>query len=307
MFNLMKFAEENQPKAVKSPESYESQLRANADSNGVEDVGLKTTAKQLAKQHWEEKADSLSTTEAQMDEVHVKAAEMITERLLEDLESEVGYKRDSELFTQNVRPIDLMNQAQEQEHLKAYKAAEQKDRDTSFWDKYVDHTLGGLAGKQIDRMGPSQLANHPDRFGKLPTEAAELLKKTPKVEELVTASLRDMDAMLFHVFYKAASEGRDLNAEERSIVDTVSVDKQELLGKLAARERFSFDEPLPHGTRVCLLQDTPNEEHEFLPKYTEGVVQGDLGEDGKHVVKVPGKGVVRMEPAGLTKVKGRRG
>ncbi len=97
------------------------------------------------------------------------------------------------------------------EHSDAYKKAEAASKaDTEFWDKYVGDQLEGTM-KNISNNLPgsaSQLQNAPDRF------------KGEKVDKMVMASMKDADAMLFHIYAKASKENRGLTDEEQQqIVD----------------------------------------------------------------------------------------
>ena len=89
------------------------------------------------------------------------------------------------------------------------------DADTKFWDK----TFGK---EESIALAPSQLHNHPDRVGKL---TPENVANDPQLKEMVIASLKDADAMLFHIYHTAAINKRELNTVEQSLVDGISQDK----------------------------------------------------------------------------------
>ena len=99
------------------------------------------------------------------------------------------------------------------EHSDAYKKAEAASKaDTEFWDKYVGNQLegAGMPTKVPNNIpgSASQLQNAPDRF------------KGEKIDKMVMASIKDADAMLFHIYAKASQENRGLTDEEQQqIVD----------------------------------------------------------------------------------------
>lgn len=97
------------------------------------------------------------------------------------------------------------------EQADAYKKSENSSKsDTEFWDKYVGVQLEGNM-KKIDNNIPgsaSQLQNAPGRF------------KGEKINKMVMASMKDADAMLFHIYATVSKENRNLTKEEQQqIVD----------------------------------------------------------------------------------------
>ena len=146
------------------------------------------------------------TTEGQIDDSDVPA----------DLPKRTGEDKHDQL------PINLLGEVREKERAKAYEKATVKDADTEKWDKLlgVDEPL---------KSAPSQLANHEDRFSRLTTDD---VLKNKNVKDLVMASMRDADAMLYFIYHKAASEGRKLNEKEQSLVDGITSDKTRLASML---------------------------------------------------------------------------
>lgn len=105
-----------------------------------------------------------------------------------------------------VMDINVESRKYMDEQSDAYKKAENAGRaDTEFWDKYVGVQLEGTM-KKIDNNIPvsgSQLQNAPHRF------------KGEKINKMVMASLKDADAMLFHIYATASKENRGLTKEEQ--------------------------------------------------------------------------------------------
>jgi len=110
-----------------------------------------------------------------------------------------------------VMDINVESRKYVDEQSDAYKKAEKASKaNTEFWDKYVGVQLEGTM-KNVSNNVPasgSQLQNHPDRF------------KGENINKMVMASIKDADAMLFHIYATAASASRDLTKEEeQQIVD----------------------------------------------------------------------------------------
>ena len=195
------------------------QLASQTESQGTSIDGLKNTEKLIDGVRGNK--DLIDTTEVQLDGTRTKLNEEdgIEKRL------EASKQREGDV-SPLVSPLAALNHAQEDERTKEWKKA-QKSRDTDFWDKYTGTDVKGLIPKSRGKGGESQLPNHPDRFSKLTTDPKSV--GNIKVKEMVTASLKDADAMLLHVFYTAAAERRDLTAKEKSVVAGINDAKIRLL------------------------------------------------------------------------------
>jgi hypothetical protein len=121
-------------------------------------------------------------------------------------------------------PLAALNATQEAEHVRAYNEASLPRDDTSFWDKYIGVQLENGLGKQPNAVpeSGSQLQNQYDRLKSVKVD------DLGKVKEMVMASLKDADAMLFFIYHKAAQEGRSLTAEETALVNGITNDKVKL-------------------------------------------------------------------------------
>ena len=110
-------------------------------------------------------------------------------------------------------PINVLEEKAHQEKIKAFKNNTLKS-DTEFWDEFV-------TSSDVE-PSPSQLHNHTDRFKNLSDE--DILKNTG-VKKMVVASLQDADAMLYHIYRTAASEGREPTKQEIALIDGITADK----------------------------------------------------------------------------------
>jgi hypothetical protein len=119
-------------------------------------------------------------------------------------------------------PINLLEEAAHQEKIKAFNSATVKDSDTEFWDEL-------LASDDV-KAAPSQLHNHPNRFKNLTKDD---VLKNEGVKNMVMASLKDADAMLYHIYRVAASESRELTSEEAKLIDGITADKVKIISKIS--------------------------------------------------------------------------
>lgn len=119
-------------------------------------------------------------------------------------------------------PINLLAEIRDKERAKAFEKATVKDAETETWDKLL-----GVEAPLKDT--PTQLHNHEDRFKKL-TDKDVL--KNQNVKDMVMASLKDADAMLYFIYHKAASENRELTDKEKQLIDGISADKMKLASAL---------------------------------------------------------------------------
>ena len=83
----------------------------------------------------------------------------------------------------------------------------------------------------VNKIGPSQLQNNPDRFENASTDLEDR-SKNDAVKKMVIAALRDADAMLFHIYAEAAKRDTQLTPEESQMVVKITQDKIEMLTKL---------------------------------------------------------------------------
>jgi hypothetical protein len=105
-----------------------------------------------------------------------------------------------------VLPINLMEEKAHQDKVKAYNKADKGGK-----EEVSDPTVPDDA--------KSQLHNSPDRF------------KGKKVKEMVTASLRDADAMLYFIYRKASEQKRELTDSEQKLIEGINYDKAQLLNE----------------------------------------------------------------------------
>jgi hypothetical protein len=171
--------------------------------------------------------DATATLEKQMDSNRDgKDTLKVTEKAINE-ENKVYNERRIE-SPENVMAINIAAEAHDLKHQDAYKAAENKEKqDTEFWDKYIGQEIEGEK-TTVDRNVPkTQLADAPERFKGLDTDVDKVIKY--KVPDLVKASLRDADAMLFHIYASAKQENRDVNNKEKQMIIDINSFKNRTL------------------------------------------------------------------------------
>ena len=160
-------------------------------------------------------------------------------------------RRTDKAYGSRLLTVQQVAEAHDQKHYEAIRSAESaQDKETAFWDKYVGvDVTDEMKKKMPTNRQKSQLQNHPDRFKNLHKtmpinekmqDDAKTLKKEDKIYEMVTASLKDADAMIFTLFGKAAFEKRELTAEETQQLDDINSAKARLLAFLDGKLKQHF-------------------------------------------------------------------
>lgn len=213
-FNLRKFSEattvETSEVALdtqrENPEKVSGSYNALLElvRKNKEDAKVVTTEGELFEvRHKEKLAD---TTEGQLDK-HKPG---------KDMPQRTGEDKHDQL------PINILEEKAHQDKVKAFNSGTVKDKETEFWDQLL--TSEDVKGT------PSQLHNHSDRFKNL-SEGDAL--KNQGVREMVMASLKDADAMLYHIYRQA--DGRNLTDQETTLVNGITADKVRIVEILVAK------------------------------------------------------------------------
>jgi len=158
---------------------------------------------------------------------NITAEPSITEASMD--KKEVDFKSKDK---KQVMDINVETQKYDDKKAKALKAAEGK-KETAFWDKYVGVQLegDGMPTKVKDNVpaSNSQLQNNPERF------------KGEKVDKMVMASIKDADAMLFHIYATVAKEGRNTSDEEKQQITDINAGKTRLISQMIQPIRRSLE------------------------------------------------------------------
>lgn len=147
-----------------------------------------------------------------------------------------------------VKPHDALIEKFDEEKFKVFATEEdRRESETVFWDKFVGSQLeeDGMPTKVKNNIPneASQLQNNPERFKgqKIKDEAPDTVKevvdnpdkyKARGITKMVASSLKDADAMLFHIYATAAKNKRDLTEDEnQQIIDIVASKNRILMGE----------------------------------------------------------------------------
>jgi len=192
----------------------------------------------------------------------------VTEKAL-DTEPKVYRDKRLDKERSNVMDINLATEANCQKFLKAYEAMEDKDkRDTLFWDKYVGVQLLGkesVERTKVDNNVPkSQLENSPDRFTSMGKDTTVFDVLDKDVKKMVTASIKDADAMLFHIYKTANVQGRKLTSVEQEMINDIETSKMKVLGQALKNKYKSME-----GKDIRRLLGLPDltEKSQVIPGY----------------------------------------
>jgi len=150
----------------------------------------------------------------------------VTEKAINENEKVYNDRRVSN--PEGISSINLASEAYDIKHNEAYKKAEDKEKnETEFWDKYLGTEIQGEKTTVHNNVTKTQLENAPDRFKGLDTDVNKVINY--KVPKMVQASLRDADAMLFHIYASARKENRELSAQEKQMVIDINSGKDRYL------------------------------------------------------------------------------
>lgn len=158
--------------------------------------------------------------EKQLKEVRVEADSVITEKQLNAAgDTGINKKRRDD----GIPLMDMGNEYQKDEKkkiAKEYRKQDKPDEDTAFWDSFLDIDKPKIVGN-VQR---SQLLSNYD-------SREEMNKKNPSVNKKSLAALKDADAMLYHIYRVAASESREITAEEKQMICDINSAKIRVLSQ----------------------------------------------------------------------------
>jgi len=175
--------------------------------------------------------DNTEPFESQLESERVGDTLTIAEKNLNDAKKLFNDKRLDEWDT-DVMPINLATEAYDQKKNKDIKNAEENEKkDTEFWDKYIGTQMIGEKTTISKNVEKDQLQNNPDRFKNLSSGNPVEKAIDANVDKMVTASLTEADATLFHIYAQAEKEDRELNDKEKQIVLNVNNYKSHLLSQ----------------------------------------------------------------------------
>lgn len=214
---------------------------------------------------------------------------MVTEQAMNESKKVYNDKRSDEWDT-SVMPINILSQTYDDKKVKALKKAEEGEpKDTTFWDKYVGVQMEGPITK-VDNNIPasaSQLQNKPERFKNFDSKDGIETAINPKINKMTMASLKDADAMIFHIYAQATQRSRELTDREKQMVLDINSGKMRVLSQNFLTEQ---DVNVQDGFREIV---SPEKKNETEAPLTKDNIKFDLFEgpngEGQLCSKVDGR------------------
>ena len=191
--------------------------------------------KQLEKERESQKLgapESLITDKLLKEKRNEEDGDTLTEKLLDkDREDSVGHQFLEKMLDKHDVSDDLPARTGKDKHdvipINALVAVNENKISDAF-DKARKLNNKELVDNIVTapKKPQSQLHNDPERFNNLD---ADDVKNNKGVRKMVSASLKDADAMLYYIYRKALTEKRELSNEEENLVNGISNDKAKIL------------------------------------------------------------------------------
>lgn len=222
--------------------SYEAQLRDSNKDHGLHSTSNPGSIDYQLKENNHKNADNLVPFEKQMEEARAKKINSgNTEKSLNDNEKLFLERRVDKTNKTTVKPLDLLAEAYDQVRNDAFGKKNKSGK--AFQNKNPGEQMIGEKTKIVGNSQNSQLANSKDRFDGLSetqpihtdhNKNADAMKKDDNIKPISSAkdTMKEADAMLFHLFAKAASEKRDLTSQEKQMVVDINSSKAKILATL---------------------------------------------------------------------------
>jgi hypothetical protein len=220
MFNL---------KAQSAVKPLHTRLTDDASATKVTNDGTKTQARALRDVGTNE--DIIDTQEKLLSANRIKHDDVSTEKQMEASSGSDGPARNAEFFNGDVKPLDLLNKAQEQERLARIRESDAEDNRDNFWDDFAKYNPA-VKTTEYSGVENSQLQNHVGRFEKLPTDVMELADKSDFYSDMVTATLSELDSGLTVIYANAEANNRELSDDERKIESSITEAKISVISQV---------------------------------------------------------------------------
>ena len=188
----------------KTVESYQGLLRENRGSGQGENLDV-VTESQMTSEHKSSYNHRDETTESQLDK----------------RKSEYPH-RQSGIDDAFMKPHDALSEGLDRKfHDKYKKTVGKGGRYSRIVDKGIGEQMSGSVTKQQSQVpdSGSQLNVSPGRF------------KSVSASNMAAEAMKDADAVLFYLYHKSASEGRELTNHEKKIESQITKDKRTILSQ----------------------------------------------------------------------------
>lgn len=219
----------------------------------------------------------------------------ILEKALNDNPTLFQERRSDKAYAGNVSGNNLLVESYDQRREAAFEAARKGGpKTTDIAAEKVDEQYIGEPTKIVGNTQGSQLENQPDRFKNLEStqpnnedqeENRKTLNKSDNFDEMVTAALKQADAMLFTIYARAAYEGRDLSSNENQMISDINSAK--------ARVMAAADGRIPRRVVASILAASQDagirlvEDADGVNVVENGVVIDKFGTKGEALTHYP--------------------
>lgn len=230
MYNLKKSASKVYEKHLRDNDS----SLENQDHSGITDWQLGNDD-EPGKRRTDKK--SLDTQEGQLSKSRSGCTNEIVEKSLDGKKLYNDKRYPNSYETSMNHASNRVAEAHDQKRLREFKEEQEKGTQPDV-GKDPGSQIIGKKTKVVKNKQDSQLQNHPDRMKgmdkKMPIESdyqsnLSALKKKESIKQMVMASIKDADAMLFHIFAKASSESRELKDSEYQMINDINSSKARAL------------------------------------------------------------------------------
>lgn len=170
--------------------------------------------------------DTLIPFDKTLEDIRNEVEYKIVEKLLNDEKERYGSNRNDKAYRNDVKPLDLINEASHQEKADALSVKNYSTNETEYWDKIIGN------------HGASQLQNHPSRFDdivktfKQTSDASknrDMMQKKEHIKKMVSASVKVADEMIFSIYAKNKINNIKLSSSDRQIINDINSSKARLL------------------------------------------------------------------------------
>lgn len=233
-FNILKRAQSDYP------HPYDKMLQDHTEDYNLEAEDDTGNIDWMLQKKQHKNKDNSVNYETQLGEARSSINNGITEKSLNENKKLFNERRLDKTWKGRVSPLNLVAEAFDQQRYKAYNQAEKEQgkKEKILADVNKGEQMIGPITKVPGKMPKSQLAQHPDRFKKLDKtmpiqvdhkDNKKTLTKEDKVIDLVSASLKDADAMLFDIYATAKRQGRNLTVSEKQMISDINSAKSRIL------------------------------------------------------------------------------
>jgi len=259
--------------AEESPEPYSKKLnRYNKDYKNTIDKDVESIQGLLQSSRGEGQGENLDrVTDSQLDNHKMTGGKntSITENQLDERNSDFPHRQADMDDSAFMKPIDALSEAFDHKRHNDYEAAIKRS-DRKVLDSDIGKQLSGpktRVPKNIPDSG-TQLNTHPDRLEGGGGHTVAVSEKG----RMMLASLKEADAALFHIYYRAKLANRELTEDDHRLIEQISNDKKRILSQVFGQDKVAQQVPLPPDS----MSPQAGLPHEVSPSHPDGSVGSEF-------------------------------